>query len=67
MPVDLLEICNAALGDGATFPAIWKTILLHSPLVKGSPVQQAAGRLEVKLINGQRLIYELDEKRFQLA
>ncbi len=67
MPADLLSRCNAAASRGETFPAIWQTILQTSFLVKGTPIQASAGRLEVRLINGQRLVYLSDAKEFSLG
>ena len=67
MTADLLSRCNAAANRGDTFPSIWRTILIYSSLVKGPPVQASAGRLEVPLITGQRLIYLSDMKQFNLA
>ena len=67
MPVDLIDICNAAAIGGAGFPAIWNHILAHSAWIKGTPVQASAGRLEISLIDGRRLVYQSDEKMFSIA
>jgi hypothetical protein len=67
VPVDLIEVCNAAAVGGASFPAIWNHILSQSALVKGTPVQASAGRLEVPLIDGRRLIYQSDKKTFSVG
>jgi hypothetical protein len=67
VPVDLIEICNAAAIGGASFPTIWNHILSHSAWVKGTPVQASAGRLEVPLIDGRRLIYQSDKKTFSVG
>jgi len=67
VPVDLIDICNAAAIGGASFPAIWNHILAHSAWIKGTPVQASAGRLEIMLIDGSRLVYLSDQKKFSVA
>jgi len=58
---ELLEQCVAARRSGADFPTIWQTVLRNHRLVIGPPVQRLvndAPVLEVRLITGQRLIYD---------
>jgi hypothetical protein len=56
--------CSSALGwarTGADFPSVWDAVLKGHALVAGSPVQilddEERPRLEIPLINGQRLVY----------
>jgi hypothetical protein len=68
---DLLIRCNAAARRGADFPAVWKSILRGHPLVVGSPVQTVTddmrSQLEIRLINGQRLIYDSAAKQYSVS
>ena len=68
---DLLIRCNAAAHLGADFPAVWKSILRGHPLVVGSPVQTVTddmrSHLEIRLINGQRLIYDCAAKQYSVS
>jgi len=58
---DLLVRCTAAARGGADFEAVWDSILRGHPLVVSAPVETFTDderpQLEVRLINGQRLIY----------
>ncbi len=63
----LLQQCVAARVSGADFPTVWQNILRNHPLVIGPPIQRLEGQapvLEIRLITGQRLIY--DDKGFAL-
>ena len=57
---DLVLRCNAAARAGADFPTIWDTVLSKNALVVGPPIQtfdDNLPQLEIRLINGQRLVY----------
>ena len=58
---DLLLKCIAIARTGADFPTVWDTVLKGHALVAGPPTQifddETGPQLEIKLINGQRLIY----------
>src|SRR6266446_10535878 len=68
---DLLIRCTAAARGGADFPAVCNSILKGHPLVVSSPVQTVTcdmrSQLEVRLINGQRLIYDLATNQYSVS
>jgi hypothetical protein len=70
-PNDLLIRCTAAARGGADFPAVWNSILKGHPLVVSSPVQSVTddmrSQFEVRLINGQRLIYDSTANQYSVS
>ena len=58
---DLVLKCSAAARGGADFPTVWDAVLKGHALVVGPPIQtlddEEHPQLEIRLINGQRLIY----------
>jgi hypothetical protein len=58
---DLVFKCSAVARDGADFPTVWDAVLKGHALVVGPPIQTLDDEdrplLEIRLINGQRLIY----------
>ena len=58
---DLVLKCAAVARDGADFPTVWDAVLKGHALVVGPPIQtlddEERPQLEIRLINGQRLIY----------
>ena len=58
---DLVLKCTAVARDGADFPTVWDALLRRHVLVVGPPIQtlddEERPQLEIRLINGQRLIY----------
>jgi hypothetical protein len=58
---DLVLKCIAIARTGADFPTVWDAVLKGHALVAGPPVQilddEMRPQLEIRLINGQRLIY----------
>jgi hypothetical protein len=68
---DLLIRCTAAARGGADFQAVWNSILRGHPLVVSSPVEtftdDERSQLEVRLINGQRLIYDVTSNQYSVS
>jgi hypothetical protein len=62
--------CTAIARDGANFPTIWETVLKKHALVVGQPIQtlddDERPQLEVRLVNGQRLIYKSDTNEYSI-
>jgi hypothetical protein len=54
---------------GSGFPDVWQTVLKGNPLVAGIPRQRLAGTrsvLEIPLITGEAILYDVDLKQFSL-
>lgn len=67
---DLALQCTELARGGNDFPDIWSTMLKRHPLVDGIPQSKiVAGRavLEIRLITGERLLFDGDAKRFSLG
>jgi hypothetical protein len=67
---DLARQCTELARGGNNFPDIWTTMLKRHPLVDGIPQSKiVAGRpvLEVRLITGERLLFDGDARRFSLG
>lgn len=61
---DLARQCGEALRD-TDFPTVWQTILKSHRLVVGPPVQYLDGdrtELHVRLLTGQRLVFDFSAK-----
>jgi hypothetical protein len=58
---DLVLKCTAMARTGADFPSVWDAVLKGHALVAGPPIQifddEERPQLEIRLINGQRLVY----------
>jgi hypothetical protein len=70
MTDDLVCACLVAKARGADFPTIWTSILKAHPLVAGIPVQtitEARAQLEIRLVTGQRLVYDSTYDDYTLA
>ena len=55
---------------GNDFPDIWITMLKRHPLVDGIPQSKMLGGravLEIRLITGERLLFDGDARRFSLG
>jgi hypothetical protein len=67
---DLVLKCTAAAKDGADFPTVWDLVLRGHPLVAGPPIQTFADgvgpQLEIRLINGQRLVYDSTSSQYSV-
>jgi len=65
--LNLLQKCIEAVRGGSDFPTIWHDILKGHPLVTGVPVQADLDRLEIPLLNHQRLVFNSLSKEFRIA
>ena len=66
---DLRRLCIDVVRKGEDFPTVWQTILKSHPLVAGIPEQRLEGNrsvLEIRLITGERLVFDGDAKGFSL-
>jgi hypothetical protein len=67
---DLARRCTEVLRKGDDFPTVWQTLLKRHPLVEGIPRQRLDGNrslLEIRLITGERLVFDGDAKRFSVG
>jgi hypothetical protein len=67
---DLARLCTDAVRKGNDFPTIWDPLLKRHPLVVGIPRQRFEGNrrfLEIRLITGERLVFESEGKRFSIG
>ncbi len=64
---DLLRKCTVAVQNGSDFPTIWHDILKGHPLVVGVPIQADLDRLEIPLLNHQRLVFDSKAKEFRIV
>jgi hypothetical protein len=66
---DLAQLCTELVRNGNDFPTVWSTVLKGHVLVDGIPRQHHDGTralLEIRLITGDRLIFDGDAKRFSV-
>jgi hypothetical protein len=66
---DLARLCTDLVRKGEDFPNIWQTLLKGHPLVDGMTRQRLEGNqslLEIRLITGERLVFDGDAKRFSV-
>ena len=64
---DLARTCTELARKGNDFPTIWATKLKGHPLVDGIPHQRITGTrtlLDIRLITGERLVFDGDARRF---
>jgi hypothetical protein len=68
---DLAIKCTATARSGADFPAVWDSVLKGHPLVASPPVRtftdDLRSQLEIRLINGQRLVYDLTSNQYSVS
>jgi hypothetical protein len=67
---ELARVCTDAVRRGNDFPTIWNTLLKKHPLVEGIPQQRLEGNrsfLDIRLITGERLVFESEGKRFSVG
>jgi hypothetical protein len=65
---DLAQLCTELVRNGNDFPTVWSTVLKSNALVDDVPQQRLDGNrslLEIRLISGERLVFEGDAKKFQ--
>jgi hypothetical protein len=66
---DLAQQCTELVRKGNDFPNIWTTLLKRHPLVDGIPESKIEGGrsvLEIRLITGERILFEGDARKFSL-
>jgi hypothetical protein len=66
---DLARLCTELVRKGDDFPTVWSTLLKRHPLVDGIPqskIESMRSVLEIKLITGERLVFDGDAKRFSV-
>ena len=66
---ELLGKCAEAMRQGADFPTVWNTVIKGDPSVMGPPVQHLDGdrlQLRVRLISGERLVFDSGAKEFAI-
>jgi hypothetical protein len=64
---DLARWCTELVRKGNDFSTVWSTVLTRNPLVDGIPQTKLVGTrpfLEVRLITGERLVFDGDSKKF---
>jgi len=66
---DLAQLSTELVRKGNDFPTVWKTVLKGNALVDGIPQSKLEGTrpvLEVRLITGERLVFDGDVKKFSI-
>ena len=66
---DLARLCTELMREGTDFPAVWSTLLKGHILVEGIPQSKIEGGrtvLEIRLITGERLVFDGDAKKFSV-
>ena len=64
---DLAQLCTELMRKGNDFPTVWNTVLKGNGLVDGIPQSKLDGVrsvLEIRLITGERLVFDGDAKKF---
>jgi hypothetical protein len=67
---DLAQQCTELIRAGDDFPTIWTTLLKLHPLVDGiaqSKIVHGRTILEIRLITGERLVFDGEARRFSLG
>ena len=66
---DLAELCTELVRNGNDFPTVWNTVLKSNTLVDGIPQSKLEGKrtvLEIRLVTGERLVFDEDSKKFSV-
>ena len=67
---DLATFCTELMRKGEDFPTVWVSVLKSHALVDGLPESKIVHKrpvLEIKLITGERLVFDGDGKRFSVG
>lgn len=67
MTRELATRCTDMLRKGEDFPTVWSAVLKRHDLVRGAPESKLNnGRpvIEIRLITGERLIFDRDARKF---
>ena len=66
---DLARRCTEMMRKGEDFPTVWSTVLKGNALVDGIPQSKLEGTrsvLEIRLITGERFVFDGDAKKFSV-
>jgi len=66
---DLARLCTDMVRKGEDFPTVWSTVLKGNALVDGIPQSILEGTravLEIRLITGERFVFDSDAKKFSV-
>jgi hypothetical protein len=66
---DLALLCTELVRKGNDFPTVWTTVLKGSALVNGIPESRYEGArpvLVIRLITGDRLVFDGENKKFSV-
>jgi hypothetical protein len=66
---DLAQHCTELVRNGNDFPTVWSTVLKGNILVEGIPrtkLEDTRAVLEIRLITGERLVFDGDAKKFSV-
>jgi hypothetical protein len=66
---DLARECTDLVRMGDSFPNVWSRLLKGHALVDGIPRQRCEGErnlLDIRLITGERLVFDGDAKEFRV-
>jgi len=66
---ELARVCTELMHNGMDFPTIWGTRLKGHALVDDIPHQKLDGTrsvLEIRLITGEKLVFDGDAKKFSI-
>ena len=67
---ELVLKCTVIARNGADFPIVWEAVLKRHALVVGPPIQtfddEERLQLEIRLVNGQRLVYKSDSNEYSV-
>ena len=67
---DLAALCTELVRKGNDFPTVWMTALKAHTLVDGIPQSVHEGKralLEIRLITGERLVFDGERKIFTVG
>ena len=65
----MAQLCTELMQKGNDFPTVWKTVLKGNALVDGIPhskLENMRPLLEVRLITGERLVFDSDSRKFSV-
>jgi hypothetical protein len=67
---DLAAFCTELMRKGEDFPTVWTSVLNSHALVNGLPESKLEDKrpvLVIKLITGERLVFDSESKKFRVA
>jgi hypothetical protein len=66
---DLAQLCTELVRNGNDFPTVWETVLKRNALinsVRQSRMEGSRPVLEIRLITGERLVFDGEAKKFNV-